>query len=217
MPPPISRTMTKRSPSLEEAAIYTTSLSHVSIKGGRFFMPFGRLDMIHDHDLPFTTRPPSLDNYIGGESQGDGVQVQALMPMDHFLQFTGGVFNKAGADFPIQPVGTRRDAEDLTYFTKALTSFDSAQDHTFEWGVSSLQVPDSNTRRSLAEYGVHVQMASPGHRTARAARLGHRADAQQSSQHNDHPARELTARSTIHVPAKGQGGQRRLHVPRILH
>jgi hypothetical protein len=105
--------------------------------------------MIHDHDLPFTTRPPSLDNYVGGESQGDGVEVTALIPIDHFLQITGGVFNKAGAAFPIQPVGTRRDAEDLTYFTKAMTSFDYGQDHTFEWGLSSLQVPDSNTRRNL--------------------------------------------------------------------
>src|SRR5437016_2350760 len=59
-------------PSLEEAAIYTTSLSHAQVKGGRFFMPFGRYSMIHDHDLPFTTRPPSLDNYVGGESAGDG-------------------------------------------------------------------------------------------------------------------------------------------------
>ena len=138
-------------PSLEEAAIMTTSLSHVQIKGGRFFMPFGRLSMIHDHDLPFTTRPPSIDNYVGGESQGDGIQVQALVPVDHFFQLTGGVFNKLGANFPVAIVDNHRSGTDSTYFAKALTSFDLGESHTFDWGISTAQVPDPEIRRNLVD------------------------------------------------------------------
>lgn len=139
-------------PSLEEAAIVTTSLSHVQVRAGRFFMPFGRLSMIHDHDLPFTTRPPSLDNYVGGESAGDGVQVQALVPFDHFLQITGGAFNKLGANFPlVNTDGNRRDSSELTYFGKILTSFDIGDDHTIDWSVSTAQVPDATIRRNLSD------------------------------------------------------------------
>ena len=142
-------------PAIEEAAIATTSLSHVQVKGGRFFVPFGRLSMIHDHDLPFTTRPPVLDAYVGGESGGDGVQVQALVPIDHFLQITAGAFNKVGSDFPLlNGAGNQRDGTELTYFAKALTSFDFCQNHSVEAGLSTLQVPNHDIRRDLTDLEV---------------------------------------------------------------
>ena len=138
-------------PTLEEAAISTTSLSHVQVKGGRFFVPFGRLSMIHDHDLPFVTRPRSIDTYVGGESGADGVQVQALIPATHFLQVTAGAFNKVGGDFPlVNAAGNQRDSTELSYFLKALTSFDIGEDHTIEWGASTVQVPNEDIRRDLS-------------------------------------------------------------------
>ena len=139
-------------PSIEEAAIYTTSLPHVQVKGGRFFVPFGRLSMIHDHDLPFVTRPRSIDTYVGGESGGDGLQIQSLLPLDHFLQITGGVFNKIGADNPLpSSAGNRRNSAEMTFFLKALTSFDIGDDHTIEAGVSAIESPDHLDRRSLQD------------------------------------------------------------------
>ena len=135
---------------IEEAAIYTTSLSYVTVKGGRFFAPFGRLSSIHDHDLPFTTRPRSLDTYVGGESGGDGVQVQALVPIPHFLQITGGAFNKLGADFPLlNATGQHRDGSELTFFLKTLTSFDFCCDSTLEVGASAIEVPSDLIHRDL--------------------------------------------------------------------
>lgn len=139
-------------PAIEEAAIYTTALPHVQVKGGRFFVPFGRLSMIHDHDLPFTTRPRSIDTYVGGESGGDGIQVQSLLPIDHFLQITGGVFNKIGADSPLSSAaGNRRNTAEMTFFLKALTSFDIGDSHTVETGLSALELPDHLDRRSLQD------------------------------------------------------------------
>ena len=61
---------------VEEAAIVTTSLPYnLTVKGGRFFADFGRLSKFHDHDLPFVNRPIVLDEYVGGESQADGLEV----------------------------------------------------------------------------------------------------------------------------------------------
>ncbi len=61
---------------VEEAAIVTTSLPYnLTAKGGRFFADFGRLSKFHDHDLPFVNRPIVLDEYVGGESQADGVEL----------------------------------------------------------------------------------------------------------------------------------------------
>ena len=144
--------------SVEEAAIETSSLSHVRVKGGRFFAPFGRFAMIHDHDLPFVDRPASLDRFVGGESQGDGVMVSALLPVSNFWQINAGAFNKVGAAYaqrngvnlnPDNPVNNRRSTAELTYFGKMLTSFDAGKNHTFELGLSTLQVPDRKIRRNL--------------------------------------------------------------------
>jgi hypothetical protein len=84
---------------VEEAALVTTSLPwNLTLKGGRFFADFGRLSKFHDHDLPFVNRPPVLDQYVGGESQADGVEFSYLVPLQQFLNLTLGAYNKMGAD-----------------------------------------------------------------------------------------------------------------------
>jgi len=84
---------------VEEAAIITTSLPYnLEAKGGRFFADFGRLSKFHDHDLPFVNRPIVLDEYVGGESQADGVELSYLTPLDQYLLLTAGAYNKIGAE-----------------------------------------------------------------------------------------------------------------------
>src|SRR5215813_12215696 len=84
---------------VEEAAIVTTSLPYnLTFKGGRFFADFGRLSKFHDHDLPFVNRPIVLDEYVGGESQANGVELSYLTPLSQYLTITGGWYNKIGAD-----------------------------------------------------------------------------------------------------------------------
>ena len=74
---------------VEEAALQTTSLPwNLELKAGRFFGEFGRLAYIHDHELPFVNRPLVLDQYIGGESQTDGLQVNWLPPVPHYVSLT---------------------------------------------------------------------------------------------------------------------------------
>ena len=82
---------------VEEAAIVTTSLPwNLTVKAGRFFGEFGRLSYIHDHELPFVWRPLALDSYIGGESRTDGVQVNWLLPLSHYVSLTAGVGDSFG-------------------------------------------------------------------------------------------------------------------------
>lgn len=135
---------------LEEAAITTLSLSPVRARGGRVFADFGRLSSFHTHDLPFVTRPGSLENYVGGESIADGVEVQATLPVGHDLQLTGGVFNKVGEGFPLlNASGDRRNGAELTFLAKVLTRFEFGERHALSAGLSTLQVPDELIRRNL--------------------------------------------------------------------
>jgi len=134
---------------LEEAAISTTSLP-VRVRGGRIFADFGRLSSLHNHDLPFVTRPGSLENFVGGESIADGVEVQAQLPIGHDIRITAGAFNKIGEGFPLlNASGDRRNGAEMTYLLKALTNFKICDEHTVTAGLSTLQVPDHLIRRNL--------------------------------------------------------------------
>ena len=159
---------------IEEAAIETTSLDNVKVKGGRFFAPIGRLSSEHDPDLPFVTRPRSLDHFVGGEGQGDGVVATGTLPFAKEWKLMGGVFNKVGADYAERngvnldsnnPVTNRRSAAELTYFGKVLASLNAGKAHTFDFGVSTLQVPDRKIRRNLVDLEFTYHWHPPGSAT----------------------------------------------------
>jgi len=133
---------------VEEAAIQTTSLPwNLTLKGGRFFAEFGRLSYIHDHELPFVNRPLVLDTYIGGESKTDGVQLNFLLPIPHYVSLTAGVGNQFG-DTP-NNVGGIRHASGLNYWGRASTYFDLTPNISLETGFSGLYNPNTNDRGGL--------------------------------------------------------------------
>jgi hypothetical protein len=83
---------------VEEAAFQTTRLpGNLALRGGRYFANFGRLPKFHTHELPFAERTASLDRYVGGEAQTDGVELTHLFRLPFFLQGTLGAGNKLGA------------------------------------------------------------------------------------------------------------------------
>jgi hypothetical protein len=125
---------------VEEAALQTTSLPwNLELKAGRFFGEFGRLSYIHDHELPFVNRPLVLDQYIGGESQTDGAQLNWLPPLSHYVSLTTGVGNKFGDDsnYP----GTYRSFSELDFWGRLGTYFDLTPDWQLEPGISGLWNP----------------------------------------------------------------------------
>ncbi|MFI5295855.1 MAG: hypothetical protein ACHQ0Y_12625 [Thermodesulfovibrionales bacterium] len=128
--------------SIEEAAIQTESLPlNLTVKAGRFFGEFGRLGYIHDHELPFVNRPLVLAQYIGGESRTDGIQVNWLLPVEHYISLTLGVGNQFGGDNPPNDVGQFRHLSGWNYFGRLSTYFDLTPDISLEPGVSGLWNP----------------------------------------------------------------------------
>ena len=127
---------------VEEAAIVTTSLPYnLSVQGGRFFADFGRLSKFHDHDLPFVNRPVVLDEYVGGETQADGVQGSWLVPIGQYLTLTGGMYNKIGADNERVSNLTSRQLSDFTYLGRAATFFSLTDANSVDLGLSFAGTP----------------------------------------------------------------------------
>jgi hypothetical protein len=157
---------------VEEAAIVTTSLPwNLTVKGGRFFADFGRLSTFHDHDLPFVNRPLVLDTFVGGESQGDGVEVNWLVPIPHYLSVTLGAYNKIGAENDRADNAIRRDPDEFTYLARAATSFSLTDEHSIDVGVSNAFTPlikaQGRTSRNLAGLDLtyrYTPLASAGYR-----------------------------------------------------
>jgi hypothetical protein len=128
---------------VEEAAIVTTSLPYnLNLKGGRFFADFGRLSKFHDHDLPFVNRPKVLDEYVGGESQADGVETSWLAPISHYLTLTAGAYNKIGAENERVSNLVPRNYSEFTYLGKAFTFLSLSDANSADLGISYAYTPD---------------------------------------------------------------------------
>ena len=131
---------------VEEAAIVTTSLPYnLTLKGGRFFTEFGRLSKFHDHDLPFVNRPIVLDNYVGGESQGDGVELSYLTPLSQYLTFTLGAYNKIGADNTQVDNGFGRPLSRFTYLFRPATFISLTDANSIDLGATYAYTPKVQT------------------------------------------------------------------------
>ncbi len=129
---------------VEEAAIVSTSLPwNLTLTAGMFFGEFGRLADVHDHELPFVNRPLVLDQYIGGESKTEGVQVNWLFPTEHYISLTGGIGTQFGDD-PNDP-GHYRTFSELNFWGRLSTYFDLTPNWQMEGGVSGLWNPNTDS------------------------------------------------------------------------
>ena len=132
---------------IEEAALQTTSLPwNLELKAGRFFGEFGKLEYIHDHELPFVNRPLAINQYIGGESRTDGMQLNWLLPVAHYVSWTAGVGDSFGGDNPPSNPGNFRGIDGFNYWSRLSTYFDLTPDWQAETGVSGLINPKTHDR-----------------------------------------------------------------------
>jgi hypothetical protein len=118
----------------------------LTLTGGRFFAEFGRLSNIHDHELPFVNRPLALDEYVGGESRTDGLQLNWLPPIDHYVSLTLGVGDSFGGDSPLANPGTYRAFSEFNFWSRLSTYFDLTPDWQLEAGISGLWNPRTDDR-----------------------------------------------------------------------
>jgi hypothetical protein len=136
---------------VEEASLVSTSLPlNLTLQAGRFFAEFGRLGNIHDHELPFVNRPLALAQYVGGESRTDGLQLNWLVPVDHYISVTAGLGDSFGGDAGPNFVGPKRGAAELNFWTRVSTFFELSDDWQFETGLSGMMNPRSDGRASFS-------------------------------------------------------------------
>jgi hypothetical protein len=137
---------------LEEAALVTTALpGNLTVKGGRFFADFGRLPKWHEEQLPFADRPPSIDRLIGGESSAEGAELAWLLPIDHYVRITAGLYDSLGAENreELQENGFegRRAFDELTWLVHPTTYFDLTDALNLELGGSFATVAEQGRRK----------------------------------------------------------------------
>lgn len=126
----------------EEAAMQTTALPYnLTVTGGRMFASFGRLAHFHNHELPVIDRPRSLDTYIGGETQADGVEVSFLFPTPFYLTATAGAYNKIGGENARVDNAVARPMDNFTYLGRLAAYTDLGDDHSVELGLSEAWTP----------------------------------------------------------------------------
>lgn len=127
---------------LEEAVLETTALPYnLTVRGGRMFASFGRLGHFHGHELPVIDRPKSIEDFVGGETQADGVEVSYLLPTAHYVNATLGMYNKLGAENTRAANDVTRSLNAFTYLGRVNTAFEFADDHQVDLGVSSTWTP----------------------------------------------------------------------------
>jgi hypothetical protein len=143
---------------IEEAALQTTSLPwNLELKAGRFFAEFGRLGYIHDHELPVVNRPLVLAQYIGGESRNDGLQVNCLLPVDHYISLSTGLGTQFGGDNPPNDPGEFRHFSGLNFWSRLSSYFDLTPEISLEPGISGMWNP--HTKAQWADPGgVNTQL-----------------------------------------------------------
>ena len=183
---------------IEEAALQTTSLpGNLELKAGRFFGEFGRLAYIHDHELPFVNRPLVLDQYIGGESRTDGLQVNWLVPVEHYISVTAGAGDQFGADSPNpNNPGSSRNFGGLNFWSRVSTYFDLAPDWQLETGASGLFNPSTEDRGGAL---VEPNGVSTYHRKGAPSRGRGRASQLEASAQQPVPKRHLGNGSSVQL------------------
>ena len=114
---------------LEEGYITFTALPAGFVaRGGKMRAAFGKVNLMHNHVLPWVDRPLVSQNLVGGEDGIDdaGLSVQHILPApkNWFLEFTGQTFRGDSGDIftssvknDLSVVGHLRAYRDLTEST----------------------------------------------------------------------------------------------------
>jgi hypothetical protein len=88
-----------------------------------------------------------LDQYIGGESRTDGVQLNWLLPVEHYVNLTAGLGDQFGGDSPNpNNVGNFRHISGLNFWSRLSTYFDLTPDISLEPGLSGMWNPKTIDR-----------------------------------------------------------------------
>jgi len=121
---------------LKKLPILDSAPLGLRLTAGRFRPDFGRFNKIHTHDLPQTTRPRSLQTFLGEEGYIEsGLNAEVFIP-------TPGENNSLSASFALLNGGSiavaqDNDGEDPAYLGHLEWFWDLAEGHDLELGTSA--------------------------------------------------------------------------------
>jgi len=141
---------------LEEGALqYVGFDNNVTLRGGRFFVDFGKQMQAHVHDLRTLDRPAVLSSYLGAELAGDGFEFDNWFTAGDAtaVRYSLGVFGSllsaghdhggAGATAEAEPFDNERKQLDELALTGRITGFaDAGTNGTVQLGASARYIPD---------------------------------------------------------------------------
>ncbi len=86
-------------------------------------------------------RPRVLDEYVGGESQADGLEVNWLAPLPQYVTLTAGFYNKLGAENDRADNTVSRDFSKFTYLGRLAGFLNITDEQSLDYGASYAYTP----------------------------------------------------------------------------
>jgi hypothetical protein len=157
---------------LEEMYFLTSSLpSNLQLKGGQFFVEFGRQNQQHPHSWAFVDQPLVLNRMFGPDGlRGQGARLSWLAPTSWYAEAMVSVMNAGGET--MFSFGSEESSEihggvplehevnggtDLVIVPRLSTSFDPTETQTLLVGVSSAFGPNNSGTSSRSRiYGADL-------------------------------------------------------------
>ena len=136
---------------IEEAAVqYVGFDSNSTLRGGRFFIDFGKQMQTHVHELRTVERPLVLRAFLGEEVKGDGLQCDHWTPIgdESLLRWSVGAFASLLPEenefitTHERSVLDRKDFGDLNFTARLTALTDCSDNETVQVGASGRWIPD---------------------------------------------------------------------------
>jgi len=126
---------------------------------GKMRPRFGRLNELHQHDLPQVDRPNVLVNFFGEEQLTEtGAEVHVLLPTPFFQEVSVGVFNGDNEE----SFGGRESFEDPLLIAHLRNFFELGEGSALQIGLSGARGPNApDQRTALAGLDVTYKWTPP--------------------------------------------------------
>ena len=127
---------------VEQALITSLAIPDVTLRFGKFPLPFGKHNILHTHAFPFITRPVVLQELFGEEGLSEmAIDASPLLPLPFFSELNLVTFqgdNEELFQFTEAKDGPRHGPDKAKYLLHSRSLFDVTGDSTIELGLSYL-------------------------------------------------------------------------------
>jgi hypothetical protein len=123
---------------IEQATITTTSLPNLTLRFGKYLLPFGKHNLLHRDQFPFISAPVVIQETFGGEALNEkAIDAALLLPLPFFSELNLVAFQ--GDNEPLfRFAGDQASPDQAKYLAHSKNLFDLTDDSTIELGLSYL-------------------------------------------------------------------------------